>query len=154
MSTRLGWSSFGSVQSDPYRWGRAVLPGYTPPAGQPTTPAAPKLARPLDSADSPQTIAQSARNGVPIAGRDPAPAARGLSVGGAVLTPAALKLDLVAGAAGTAREFIYDVRPQDGNKSYTRVWDTSCAPATNPAPTTGSRPARPRTARRRRGRRT
>ena len=113
------------------------LPGYTPPAGQPTTPAAPKLARPLDSAASPQTIAQSARNGVPIAGRDPAPAARGLSVGGAVLTSSALKLDLVAGAAGTARVFLYDVRPQDGNKSYTRVWETSCAPATNPAPDYG-----------------
>ena len=41
-SARLAWSTFGSVQSDPYRWGRATLPGYTPPAGQPTTPAAPK----------------------------------------------------------------------------------------------------------------
>ena len=43
-STRLAWSTFGSVQSDPYRWGRATLPGYTPPADRPTTPAAPKLA--------------------------------------------------------------------------------------------------------------
>ena len=32
-SARLAWSTFGSVQSDPYRWGRATLPGYTPPAG-------------------------------------------------------------------------------------------------------------------------
>ena len=38
-SARLAWSTFGSVQSDPYRWGRATLPGYTPPAGRPTTPA-------------------------------------------------------------------------------------------------------------------
>ena len=38
-STRLAWSTFGSVQSDPYRWGHATLPGYTPPAGRPTTPA-------------------------------------------------------------------------------------------------------------------
>ena len=37
-STRLAWSTFGSVQSDPYRWGHATLPGYTPPAGRPTTP--------------------------------------------------------------------------------------------------------------------
>ena len=36
-STRLAWSTFGSVQSDPYRWGRATLPGYTPPADRPTT---------------------------------------------------------------------------------------------------------------------
>ena len=34
-SARLAWSTFGSVQSDPYRWGRATLPGYTPPAGPP-----------------------------------------------------------------------------------------------------------------------
>ena len=37
-STRLAWSASGSVQSDPYRWGHATLPGYTPPAGRPTTP--------------------------------------------------------------------------------------------------------------------
>ena len=37
-STRLAWSTFGGVQSDPYRWGHATLPGYTPPAGRPTTP--------------------------------------------------------------------------------------------------------------------
>lgn len=39
--TRLGWSTFGGVQGDPYRWGHAYLPGYTPPAGRSTTPAAP-----------------------------------------------------------------------------------------------------------------
>ena len=34
--TRVAWSAFGSVQSDPYRWGIATLPGYTrPPAGRP-----------------------------------------------------------------------------------------------------------------------
>ena len=70
-SARLAWSTFGSVQSDPYRWGRATLPGYTPPADRPTTPRTPTLEDPLDSADSPQTIAQSARNGVPISGREP-----------------------------------------------------------------------------------
>ena len=29
-STRLGWSAFGSVQSDPYRWGRASIAGGGP----------------------------------------------------------------------------------------------------------------------------
>ena len=38
--TRLGWSTYGGVQGDPYRWGHATLPGYTPPAGRPTTPSA------------------------------------------------------------------------------------------------------------------
>ena len=137
-SARLAWSTFGSVQSDPYRWGRATLPGYTPPAGQPTTPAAPKLAKPLDSANSPQTIAQSARNGVPISGREPAPAAPrdhdqrrhvpGRPSSGSTSTRR---------RAGTVRAFLYDVNPHDGNKSYTRVWNTSCNPATNPAPDYG-----------------
>ena len=31
-ASRVAWSAFGSVQSDPYRWGVATLPGYTPPA--------------------------------------------------------------------------------------------------------------------------
>ena len=35
------------------------------------------------------------------------------------------------------RAFLYDVNPQDGNKSYTRVWNTSCNPLTNPAPDYG-----------------
>ena len=30
--TRLGWSTWGGVQGDPYRWGRVRLDGYTPPA--------------------------------------------------------------------------------------------------------------------------
>ena len=76
MSTRLAWSTFGSVQSDPYRWGHATLPGYTPPAGRPTTPddAERVAARTSTASKSPQTIAQSARDGVPISGRVPAPA--------------------------------------------------------------------------------
>jgi hypothetical protein len=136
-SARLAWSTFGSVQSDPYRWGRAVLPGYTPPASQPTTPAEPKLADPLDSASSPQTIAQSARNGVPISGREPAPADRGIAINGVTFPGNELRLSLNAAARGTVRAFLYEVNPQDGNKSYTRVWNTSCNPLTNPAPDYG-----------------
>ena len=67
----MAWSTFGSVQSDPYRWGHATLSGYTPPADRPTTPAAPNVSHPnLDGADSPQTIAMSAHDGVPISGRE------------------------------------------------------------------------------------
>ena len=154
-SARLAWSTFGSVQSDPYRWGRATLPGYTPPAGQPTTPRTPNARDPLDSADSPQTIAQSARNGVPISGREPAPGlARDHDRRRRTWHAGALKVDLKAAAPGTARVFLYDPNPQDGNKSYTRVWNTSCNPATNPAPDYGLSACAPRTARRRRGRRT
>lgn len=41
--TRLGWSTWGGVQGDPYRWGLARFDGYTPPASRPTTAAAPVL---------------------------------------------------------------------------------------------------------------
>ncbi|MDA0183461.1 PIG-L family deacetylase [Solirubrobacter phytolaccae] len=138
MSTRLAWSTFGSVQSDPYKWGRATMPGYTPPASFPTTPRTPNVSHPnLDSAASPQTIAQSARNGVPLSGREPAPEARGLKINGATVSGTTVNLNVTAGAAGTARLFLYAVDPISGNKSYTRVWNTSCNPATDPAPDYG-----------------
>ena len=44
-STRLAWSAFGSVQSDPYRWGHATLTGYTPPAGPPDDAAGRRTCR-------------------------------------------------------------------------------------------------------------
>ncbi|HEX6026195.1 MAG TPA: PIG-L family deacetylase [Solirubrobacter sp.] len=136
-SARLAWSTFGSVQSDPYRWGRAIVQGYTPPTGQPTTPDDPILARPLDSANSPQTIAQSARNGVPISGREPAPPERGISIGGVTFPEGQLRLHVNSTGTGTVRAFLYDIDPQDGNKGYIRVWNTSCNPATNPPPDYG-----------------
>src|SRR5262249_5850487 len=73
--TRLAWSPYGGVQGDPYRWGHATLPGYTPPAGRPTTPAEPVI--PMTAApsvDPPQSIPQSATAGVPLARGPPAPA--------------------------------------------------------------------------------
>ncbi|ALG13173.1 hypothetical protein AOZ06_45600 [Kibdelosporangium phytohabitans] len=63
--TRIGWSTWGGVQGDPYRWGRAKLDGYTPPAGRPIDPPAPVL--PLEallSVDSPESLAQSVRLGL------------------------------------------------------------------------------------------
>ncbi len=132
-STRMAWSTFGSVQSDPYRWGKAVLANYTPPASQPTTPAAPNVSHPnLDGIDSPQTIAQSARNGVPISGRVPAPASRGITVLGASLGTGVVNLDVDAAAAGTLHAFLYS-----GNKGYIPVYNSSCDPATDPAPDFG-----------------
>jgi hypothetical protein len=139
-STRLAWSTFGSVQSDPYRWGRASMAGYTPPASYPTTPRTPNVSHPnLNGADSPQTIAQSARNGVPISGRDPATGSRAVQITGATASGNALNIGTIAGADanGTLKAFLYDVNPIDGNKSYTRVWNTSCSPLADPAPDYG-----------------
>ncbi|MFB6960784.1 sugar-binding protein [Streptomyces sp. NPDC056309] len=66
--TRLAWSPYGSAQADPYVWGTARLEGYTPPADRPTTPAEPVI--PTDAArseDSPASVAQSRRTGIPLA---------------------------------------------------------------------------------------
>jgi LmbE family N-acetylglucosaminyl deacetylase len=75
--TRIGWSTWGGVQGDPYRWGVVRFPGWTPPDVPTSEPVIPSEA--LSSADSPQTIAQAVRNGVPIGGgpaADPASSAR------------------------------------------------------------------------------
>jgi mycothiol S-conjugate amidase len=66
---RLAWSPYGSAQADPLVWGTARLAGYRPPAGRSTvaeTPVIPDTA--ARSADSPATLAQARRTGVPIAG--------------------------------------------------------------------------------------
>ena len=56
---------------------------------------------------------------------------------GANLAAGELRLDVTAARPAARRLFLYDVEPIDGNKSYTRVWNTSCNPATNPAPDYG-----------------
>ncbi|RZQ63875.1 sugar-binding protein [Amycolatopsis suaedae] len=76
--TRIGWSTWGGVQGDPYRWGRATVDGYTPPPGRPVEPPAPKLPlEALASVDSPQSLEQSIRLGLPPGA---APAARSIRV--------------------------------------------------------------------------
>ena len=60
--SRLGWSTFTGVRADPYRYGLATLPGYQPAARQPSAPVFPDTS--ARSVHSPQTIAQSAVDGV------------------------------------------------------------------------------------------
>nr|CTQ92279.1 FIG00723873: hypothetical protein [Kibdelosporangium sp. MJ126-NF4] len=93
--TRIGWSSWGGVQGDPYRWGRAKLDGYTPPPGRAVDPPAPTL--PLEallSVDSPESLAQSVRLGLAPGA---APAARPIFVGHGFL---------VSSEKGTAYVFV------------------------------------------------
>jgi hypothetical protein len=131
--TRLSWSAFGSVQSDPYRWGHATVTGYTPPPDRPTTPPEPNVSNPnLDGADSPETIHQSARNGVPISGRVPAPAGDRIAIAKPKLKPAAAELEITATGPGRARIFLWS-----GEKGYIPVWVTSCSPLDDPPPSYG-----------------
>ncbi|MEV6288185.1 PIG-L family deacetylase [Kribbella sp. NPDC051770] len=130
-STRLGWSALGSVQSDPYRWGRATMPGYTPPADRPTTPAPPDVSNPnLNGALSPQTIAQSARNHVPISGRVPTDDLKILYAG---LRPGALDVFTSSRGSGTARAFL-----TTGELGAIPVYTTSCL--SDPPPDYGLTP--------------
>ena len=131
--TRLAWSAFGSVQSDPYRWGHASVTGYTPPPDRPTTPAAPNVSSPnANGADSPQTIHQSARNGVPIAGRTPAAADERIRKAKVKLRRDAAEIELTAGRGGRAHVFLWS-----GEKGYIPVWNTSCSSADDPPPSYG-----------------
>jgi LmbE family N-acetylglucosaminyl deacetylase len=136
-STRLGWSAFGSVQSDPYRWGQATVEGYTPPPGRATTPPAPILGHPnLDGVNSPQTIWQSARDGVPIAGRTPAPAGDRITwVGKPVLTSDGARIAFTATGPGSAHLFLWT-----GAVGQIPVYLTSCPKAADPPPDWGLTP--------------
>ncbi|MGW4471374.1 sugar-binding protein [Nonomuraea sp. NPDC004354] len=107
--TRIGWSTWGGVQGDPYRWGVVTLPGYRPPPGRPTTPPDPVIPDTgLSSLDSPQSLEQAARLGLPLAGGPAAgPSERGL-VTSAVAGRDAVTVTLRAASAGTAHLFVRD----------------------------------------------
>ena len=129
-STRLAWSNdTGGVQADPFRWGHAYVPGYTPPAGRPTTPATPNVSHPnLDGVNAPQTIYQSAQNGVPISGRRTAPDSDKITGIASALTASAATFDITASGPGTARVFLWA-----GDHGAIPVFLSSCPFPTDPA---------------------
>jgi LmbE family N-acetylglucosaminyl deacetylase len=107
--TRIGWSTWGGVQGDPYRWGHAELPGYQPPADQPTE--APPPVVPTDvavSVGSPQAILQAAATGVPLAGGPAAPHSDTAGIRDAEVSGSSVTFTLVATGPGTAHAFVWD----------------------------------------------
>ncbi|GAB3425625.1 sugar-binding protein [Flindersiella endophytica] len=108
--TRIGWSTWGGVQGDPYRWGLATLPGYTPPADRPTEPAAPRI--PQDAArsvGSPQSILQAVRTRIPLAGGPEAPRSDTAAlVGSARLRGDSVRGTLQSTGPGEANLFVWD----------------------------------------------
>ncbi|MEJ7901561.1 MAG: sugar-binding protein, partial [Thermomicrobiales bacterium] len=119
--SRLGWSTWNGVQGDPYRWSTLEFDGYgadtASPVADVATPVAGAAAvdepiMPLDvaqSAQSPQSIAQSAADGVPLAGRTPVAEGEGLTnVEAAVDDNGQLALVYDAGAVGLANYFLVD----------------------------------------------
>jgi hypothetical protein len=121
--TRLGWSTWNGVQGDPYRWGQIQL-GELNAEGSPVpiatavseaSPEAVTLAAPimpLDvalSTNSPDSIAQSAGDGVPLAGMQPVVHGEGLTVSQApTLAAGSIVGVFESPQAGTATVFIVD----------------------------------------------
>jgi len=99
--TRLGWSTFGGVQGDPYRWGQVVLEGAAPPQVETSEP---RLDFPgLNSVESPQSIAQAVRTGVALSGLPQA--RRAADLVRAVARPGAVRAVIDVEAPGTAYLF-------------------------------------------------
>ncbi|MFC4120864.1 sugar-binding protein [Nonomuraea zeae] len=115
--TRIGWSTWGGVQGDPYRWGVATLPGYRPPADRPTTP--PEAVIPstaLSSLDSPQSLEQAARLGLPLAGGPAAKPSESGRVVSATGGQGGVKVTLHANAGGEAHLFVRDASGTAGSR--------------------------------------
>ncbi|REF00875.1 sugar-binding protein [Thermomonospora umbrina] len=110
--TRIGWSTWGGVQGDPYRWGLVTLPGHVPPSGMPTT--APPAVMPTEvtrSANSPESILQAARTGVPLAGGPAAPPSATAAIGGRpTVSGGRTVFRLRATGPGTAHAYVWDGR--------------------------------------------
>ncbi|MCW2901219.1 MAG: hypothetical protein JWO67_3484 [Streptosporangiaceae bacterium] len=108
--TRIGWSTWGGVQGDPYRWGMTSLPGYTPPSDQPAE--APPAVMPTDvahSVNSPQSILQAAQTGVPLAGGPAAPRSDSARIAGRPkVEGSTVTFRLAATGPGTAYAYVWD----------------------------------------------
>lgn len=116
--TRIGWSVWGGVQGDPYRWGQATLEGYTPPAGRPTTPADPVIPlEALSSLDSPQSIKQAAEINVPLAGLPGSTSAEWGWVDKARRRSSTVEVRLQVADPGTAHIFVWDAQGIAGSKT-------------------------------------
>ncbi len=101
--TRLGWSTFGGVQGDPYRWGQVVLNGAAPPAVPTSEPLLDFPA--LNSVESPPSIMQAIRTGVPLSGLPQTPRRVSAEVVEAVPVDHAVRATIRARGPGTAHLF-------------------------------------------------
>ncbi|MBV7504283.1 PIG-L family deacetylase [Bacillus sp. sid0103] len=105
--TRLGWSTWGGVQGDPYRWGHGKLEDYQPDGKilQPTEPFFP-----IDvtkSVLSPQSILQSSLNGVPLASGRAAEQDSIMILGQPKVDQSTVKVKLKAQNPGIANVFLW-----------------------------------------------
>ncbi|MDN4073878.1 sugar-binding protein [Fictibacillus terranigra] len=107
--TRLGWSTWGGVQGDPYRWGHGIMEGFTPDKSIPDRTQEPQI--PQDVAKSllsPQSILQSAHNHVPLASGIPAPKDSLKIVGKPLKKDGKVTFKGKASVKGCANFFVWD----------------------------------------------
>ncbi|WP_406829545.1 sugar-binding protein [Pedococcus sp. KACC 23699] len=118
--TRIGWSTWGGVQGDPYRWGQAKVEGYTPPAGRPTTAPEPVIPlSALSSLDSPPSLTQAVAIDVPLAGGPASTRANSGWVDKARLHGDTALVRLRANAPGTAHVHVVDSAGTVGSRTVT-----------------------------------
>ncbi|MEQ4721831.1 sugar-binding protein [Nonomuraea sp. B19D2] len=116
--TRIGWSTWGGVQGDPYRWGVASLTGYRPPADRPVPdPVIPDTG--LSSLDSPQSLEQAVRVHVPLAGGPAAKESESGWLTSATASQSGVKVTVRANAAGKAHVFVRDDQGTAGSRVVT-----------------------------------
>ncbi len=103
--TRIGWSTFQGVQGDPFRWALATLPGLPATESDPVEPTLPETA--ALSINSPQSIAQSATDGVGLGG-GPALPERTARVTAAEVSDGVVDVSMSARDEGQANVFVRD----------------------------------------------
>lgn len=103
--TRIGWSTFNGVQADPFRWALATLPGLDDAGSDPVAPTMPDTA--ALSVDSPQSIAQSAEDGVGLGGAPELPA-QTAAIASARSGADGVEVRLRTREAGRANVFLWD----------------------------------------------
>jgi hypothetical protein len=103
--TRIGWSTFGGVQANPYGWGLVTLPGLAESEPNPVDPILPSDV--AQSVESPQSIAQSAKDGVPLGGA-PGLDPKSMQIRSATGADSSVSVELRTKTAGHANVFVWD----------------------------------------------
>ncbi|MEV0807115.1 sugar-binding protein [Micromonospora sp. NPDC050200] len=133
--SRLGWSTFTGVRADPYRYGLVTLPGYTPAQRGASAPVFPDTA--ARSVHSPQTVAQSAVDGIAPAAVPRLPESA-LRLTGQRRVTGGVEVTLRADRAGTAYLYAWDGDRSRGDRS---VELTAGSPVTVLVPVVEGTPA-------------
>ncbi|MBO1030972.1 PIG-L family deacetylase [Tessaracoccus sp. SD287] len=101
---RVGWSTFSGVRADPWRWGQVSLEGLADAGPAPKDPILPDIA--ARSVESPQSILQSAGDGVPLGGWSPT--SRDLKIATVQRRRDALTAIINGPGSGLARVYVWD----------------------------------------------